>query len=266
MTHLHSESVLCIDLDGTVMTNPFWPVVFPTVFEDISRQCGCSAEEARNEVVAENKARLESPSADAALAMDWDDIVQTVSHRLGGVCGLSLERLVSQHALPPWTSLIDHADQVLSALAHGGRRRLVASSMGLSKYQFPVLRALGLFDLFDDFLMPDLTAYLKTDSRFFDACLAGRNPASFIAIGDKYVDDVANMKRLGMRAVLRFPDSALRAISPLARPRSAAIGELINADRQNAELPDAVLPDAVVVDLQELSEVIPQLERLQRNV
>ena len=146
---------LFIDLDGTIMRNPFWPVIFPAIGAHLAGKTGLNSAAIIDMIVAENRRRI-SEHGDATLAMDWDDIVQTVAARLGVTCELSAEQLNNDHASPPDTAILDDADQVLQAIKEMGWQ-IVAATHGLSRYQVPVLRALGLLSLFTDVAAPACT-------------------------------------------------------------------------------------------------------------
>ncbi|HEX5324095.1 MAG TPA: HAD family hydrolase, partial [Capsulimonadaceae bacterium] len=147
---------------------------------------------------------------------------------------------------------------VLLSLKDAGHRRLVVSSMGLSRYQLPILKALDIYDLFDEFLMPDLTGHLKWHPEHYASCTqTATDPHVFIAIGDMYRDDILPAKSFGFCAILKARIPALAGQGALERPRQ------LHAFRE--ELPGAPgsithLPDAVISDLSELLNVIPALE------
>lgn len=252
-----AASVLFIDLDATVMTNPFWTAVFPALGEVFQQATGVAPDIIINELVSENRRRLDHPPSDQAVAMDWDDIAQTVARNHNMRLTESVEDLVKRFSGPPYASILDDAPSVLRGLSNGGRRRLVVASMGLAKYQFPVLHSLDLFDCFDDFLMPDLTGFLKTDRRFYSKYLQGNDNVKFVSIGDHYIDDVLCPRSFGFRSVLKANVPEIQALLPFERPTH--LGEYRGKVRGLSNNL-SVLPDAVILDLSELADVIKQIE------
>lgn len=255
------ETVLFFDLDGTLMVNPFNKIVFPAAMAKLSALSGRAADTLLADVLAENRYRMAAvPYENAAWVMDWDDILQTVAHRSGvpnGAIPTTLcEDLARQHAAPPDTATLDDAVSALRALK-AAHRRLVVATMGLSKYQFPVMRALGLYELFDDFLTPDITGYLKTERAFYAKYLDSPGERLRIHVGDNYMHDVEFPKSLGGRSILRLPAPELGVYTPFARPAHLApYGGRI----QNYPPTISALPDAVVITLAELPEVVAQIE------
>lgn len=245
---MNIKTTLFIDLDGTIMENPFHTAVFPYLTDHLVPQLGITAAELRQAFFTENKDRLRQWEAYGAVkSMDWDDIVETVVRRYGLDVPRRVCDLVVEHSRAPYIRALDDAPTVLRELAQPGHRRLVVSSMGLSRYQMPVLEALGMAELFHDFLMPDLTGYLKTDLRFFSRYTAQDAPGLFISVGDNYSHDVIHPKQFGFRSVYKansMPE--LAAYSPFERP---------------SHLPESeALPDAVILSMTELPAVVEALE------
>ncbi len=251
------QTILFLDLDSTIMTNPFWTVIFPTISQLLSKKTGIPAESFIELMLNEKEKRLKNPPAVRMQAMNWDDIIPMIANQYGIQNIGSIEELVRLHSNPPYTALLDNALQVLHALSMNGRRKLVASSMGLSKYQFPVLRSLGLFKIFDDFLMPDLTGFLKTEPQFFNKYSKESSNSIFISVGDHFGDDIIFPKTIGFLAILKAPFPALRNLSPFERPYH--LEQFVGQIRGLCNAPP-FLPDAVIVDLEELLDVVSAIE------
>ena len=83
MSNFRWQSVVFIDLDATILKGPFESAVFPVVFAELSQKSGLDAPEIRQKVIQENLDRQRDPNVPATLAMDWDDILDTVAGRLG---------------------------------------------------------------------------------------------------------------------------------------------------------------------------------------
>ena len=226
---------LFIDLDGTIMRNPFWPVIFPAIGAHLAGKTGLNSAAIIDMIVAENRRRI-SEHGDATLAMDWDDIVQTVAARLGVTCELSAEQLNNDHASPPDTAILDDADQVLQAIKEMGWQ-IVAATHGLSRYQVPVLRALGLLSLFTDVAAPDTRGRFKQQRAFWLPYLDTCRP--LVHCGDLYEDDVLSAISFGIRSVWKTTPDAVAAL-----PAGSAIR-----------------PDVVIYHLRELVEVLGRMGR-----
>lgn len=211
------QTIVFIDLDGTIMVNPFLSAVFPVLearlVPNITR-----------EFLAEQRARLRR-DADPVWVMDWDDICETVAGRYGMTLTARVCDLVEEYSRPPHIAVLDSADTILRQIA-ADHRTLVVASMGLYRYQMPVLRALGLADLFADFLMPDLVGALKTDAAFY-ARYAGAD-ALKISVGDNLTDDVLRPQRFGHRTIFKGtppgdvqPDIVIASLAELPAAISA---------------------------------------------
>lgn len=244
------RSVVFIDVDNTIIEGPFESVVFPIVFSEISEKSGLGIDEIRRLVVAENLDRQRNPKIPAVVAMDWDDIIRTVAARLGIRVAVSVVDILRSHAYPPYSNILDDAQNVLRLISQP-HRAIVAATKGLRKYQFPILDALGLTSLFTDVLTPDVNNALKTEIRFY-----GKWPNLTklqISVGDHYEDDVVAPKMFGFKAIWlpnrQEKNNELKSIHPLARPFVYRYQE-----------GQSVQPDAIIVSLQELEEVILQIE------
>lgn len=242
------QSVLFVDLDGTIIHGPFESAVFPAVFSELARKTGLDEKEIRRLAIQENVDRQRDAKCSAVHAMDWDDIFDTVAAGLGVKLDAKAVELANSHTRPPDTTLLDEADQVLRQLI-SSRRAIVVATKGLRKYQLPVLDALGLTPLFTDILTPDVNGVLKNKWAFYgDWPQAARLK---ISVGDHYEDDVVPPRRFGFKTIWkRNPtDDAWNYLDPFERPASFDYAE-----------GQAVRPDAIIVSLSELPRVVEELE------
>jgi FMN phosphatase YigB (HAD superfamily) len=218
-TPMSYRSIVFIDLDGTLIVNPFETAVWPSVTAELAAKTGLPAESLMAEIAAEYFARQADESVSAIAAMDWDDIAQTVARRRNVRLEANCVALVEQHAASHSTALA-FAHEALHELAAPGRA-LVVATKGLARYQRPVLEALGLTPYFTAFLTPDVHNGLKKHRRFFGDW-PERAPLS-IMVGDLYDDDVRYPSGHGFRTIWK-PGSAripaeLHALDPFERAR-----------------------------------------------
>lgn len=241
--------VVFIDLDATILRGPFESAVFPVVLPELAIKSGLDVKEVRRRVFQEYLDRQKAPGIPATLAVDWDDILDTVAARLGVKLEARALEIANSHAGPPYSAMLDDAGHVLQSLA-APQRALVVATRGLGKYQLPVLDALGLTPFFTDILTPDANHALKQDLAFY-----GYWPWSTrlqISVGDQYEDDVAAPSRFGFKTVwkLNAPDGDLLQADPFDRPA-----------RFNYSFQQTTRPDAIILSLHELLQVVKCLEQ-----
>lgn len=243
------KSVLFIDLDNTILEGSFESVVFPIIFDELSQKSGLTVSEIRKMIVNENFSRQDNPDIEPDLAMDWDDIVQTIANKLGVEIPQSLVlNIIKSHLHPPFIKLLDNALETLNILK-SKQRYLVAATKGLSKYQMPLIEALGINSIFADILTPDKNNALKKDLKFYGDWV-NISPIKII-VGDHLMDDVVYPKSFGFKSVWRLMDDTLfkNESSPFERPLQYNYPEGIS-----------VKPDAIIYNLKELPDVIRTLE------
>lgn len=254
------STVLFVDLDGTICVNPFRTAVFPHITSLLSPRTGLSGDQLIELFVQEFQTRIIQSNGHTPSAVNWDEIVMTVSQRLGVTdLNVSVLNLVSDHAHAPYIRILDESDVALRRLRQDKHRRLVVASMGLAIYQMPVLKGLGLAPLFHDFLMPDLVGHLKNTPEYYDKWVRKAPDALFINVGDTYRDDIRIPKEFGFRAIMKVPIPELNALDPLERP--AVLQDYRNRIPGFPENPP-LLPDAVITHISELPEVVERLEEL----
>lgn len=252
------STVLFVDLDGTICVNPFRTAVFPHIINLLSPRTGLSGDQLISAFVHEFQNRLGKSDGHTPDAADWDEIVIQVARRLGVELTLSVRELVEEHAHPPYIRILDDSDIALRQLRQDEHRRLVVASMGLAKFQMPVLEGLDLAPLFHDFLMPDLVGHLKTTHKFYESWIERAPGATFISIGDTYKDDVQVPKEFGFLSIMKVPLPELQMLDPLERPAA-----LIDYRDKIPSLPEKIniLPDAVITHISELPLTVARLEK-----
>lgn len=250
------QTTLFFDLDSTLVENHFSRKVVSQLLAPIAAQSGLTIRELAQALGQENT-RRQMADPDNPLTMDWQDILHTLAAQYNVALDGVLDDLWVQHALAEDIEVLDEAHAVLTKLKAEGKH-LVIATKGLSKYQLPVLQAVGLLDLFDAILTPDRTGFLKTTEAYFDAYRREHPAELYIHIGDHYFDDVICAKRNGFASVLRAPIEALRDLDAFERPTQIhAHKDAISTYPQEGT---QVVPDAVILSLQELPEVVARLE------
>lgn len=242
------QTVLFIDLDETILSNPFDTAVFPLVSAIISQKAALPPESIRKMILSENERRKSDNTIPPALVFDWDDIVNTVAESLKIEFDISIQDLVKQYALSPYISKLDKSVFALKKIRKP-HRRIVAATNGLSKYQVPVLRALKIVHLFDDLIAPDISNALKGERNFYGDLLA--KAEIVFSVGDSYEYDIIGPKNIGMHTVWlnRSMDPKLSKLSPFER--------VLNCDSIKYK---TVHPDAIILNLAELSSVVDKIE------
>lgn len=252
---MKEQTTLLIDLDNTVMSNPFRTKVFPEICKEFASRVDRLPSEILDLIHQEHKKREQDPKISAVDVMDWDAIVRQVSRQLKTDFEPSVVDLVINYSHPPFIKILDRADIVLSTLKAKNRRRIVGITNGLTKYQLPVLRALDLLRYFDDLLTPDRTGYLKSSKEFYVGYLPDSNLGLKIVVGDDYKYDVFYPKKFGFLSVWVIkesssPKTTLSEIDPFNKAK------MIHIPRGFF-----VRPDAVISDFSLLPNVIEQIEK-----
>lgn len=243
------DTLLFIDLDGTIMVNPFERAVWPVVIGEIAHKSGLFYDTIYQMIGEENQARQADESCSPVKAMDWDDITETVARRLGVQLESRVVDLVQEYAASQ-SSVLDDAPRILRELARPDRA-LVVATKGLAKYQRPVLDALGLTPLFTHILTPDTHNGLKKHRRFF-----GDWPSRArltVMVGDLYDDDVMYPTGYAFKTIWK-PGRAsipkdLHSLDPFARAR-----------HYSYTTEQSCPADAIILTLHELPAVTRQLE------
>jgi len=188
--------ILFVDLDHTVMTNPFQQGVFPALAAELAESAGggLDAERVRQLIIDRSFALLAERTI---RANDWEAIASDVAAEIGASWSGSVVELVNAN--------LNHAAIVPSApeALEDARRlgwRMIAASQGFRRYQEPVLAHLGLTDLFDDRIYTDDVRSLKRSLRFYGR--RDRGADRVVAIGDHFIDDGLYPRHFGMTSVL----------------------------------------------------------------
>jgi len=260
--------VVSFDLDGVLIQNPFKLGVGPHLRAHVRAGVelrGLDQEEADRRIhdAVSTAVAARMNRGDLVAAYDWDVIFGEVAQGFGADPVPDVAGLVHHYcAVPDTIWLLDRASETLAAL-HAAGFGLVATTNGFSRYQQPVLEALGIADRFERVLAPDTTGFAKPDP----GILAG--VAGLVAhVGDMLYHDVLVARRLGVTAVWvtdALPDelAALPVATRTADPGFATWFERVrDAQPFRSAHPEARAEDLVPHHVvRHVGEVTPELVR-----
>jgi FMN phosphatase YigB (HAD superfamily) len=261
-----ATAVVSFDLDGVVMRGPFVSAVQPRVWAHLGQSAGLNHldAEARDAEVwravrQEHDRRL--GAQDFVGAWDWQGIYEDVSRGLGGDAMPDVATIVRESCeVAEHIGLLPGAAAGLQQLATAGVR-LVAITNGYHAFQWPVLEKLGLAELFDAVVTPDIAGFAKPDPRMFRVV-----PGLVAHVGDLLVHDVFGANQAGLRSVWLDADlpTAFQACPPHERPSMAGfeayLQETLERSRYRQFHPEATLeacrPGAVARDVDEAATAL----------
>jgi FMN phosphatase YigB (HAD superfamily) len=184
-----------VDLDYTVLVNPFWPGVFPHFARHVAAASAARPSEQAvvDDLMARSKVR--SLAGDVG-ANDWDALMGECAAGFGTAWSQPVAALVERYC--HLAREVQGAREMLGALRAAGWT-CVAASAGLRRFQLPTLAHLGLLGCFDELRFADDAGRLKRHVAFY-----GEIPAHVTrvaCIGDSYVEDCLYPARFGFAAI-----------------------------------------------------------------
>ena len=246
---------ITFDLDGTIMQNPFIDYVFPEI-----RNAIC--EENRNltncveSFVAEHRNRLNQRQY--VEAYDWEEIITSYTqlHELNLL--INVEEIVKKHCVPGAIYLLEEGIlEVLQELKLRGYTLGVITN-GYSKFQMPVMNALGLTPYFERIITPDMIGYAKPDEGVF------MELGEVVAhIGDRIDHDIIPANTWGAKAIWinRSLPEQLKSIKLELRTRHEMLRDIILAKLSRESqvnlraIPREAIPYSVIYKLEELLDI-----------
>lgn len=243
---MNYQSVLFVDLDGTILKSPF-DLIFPTVFGELAKQSNLKPDVIQRYVVEESQRRQQDATMPLATSLDWDEIIITVARQIGAeVTEQPVLETLEAYLKPPHTQILDQADTILPQLSTD-QRAVVAVTKGLAKYQRRILNSLNLTPFFADLITVESNQVSK-DSRAFYGDWVDQARLKLI-VGDQYQDDVVYPHEFGFKPIWK-PTGSSAIEDPLERAASFDPPE-----------GQSVRPEAIIFSLQELPNVVENLER-----
>jgi len=251
-----THTLIFFDIDATLIENHFSRRVIVDVLQDVADETGVSLDELGLELGKENY-RRQSRAPDDPMTMDWQDIAEAVVKSVGGTLTKNLDELWVAYTNADEIELLDDSPSVIKKLK-APHRKLFIATKGLSKYQFPILKAVGLYDLFDGFLAPDITGLHKATPGYHDQYTRTYSDSLVIQVGDHFVDDVVAPRRNGFISILRAPFAELVEYDAFERPAHLhkVVGQISTYPREGSD----VRPHAVVMSLQEVPDLVAKIE------
>jgi FMN phosphatase YigB (HAD superfamily) len=248
------------------MRGPFTSAVRPRIWEHLSRSAGLAhlaAEERERQIWQSvrdaHDRRL--TERDFVGAWNWQAIYDEANRGWDGEPMPDVASLVRE------SCLIDDAIALLPGAGLGLRRlkdagwHVVAITNGYRKFQWPVLEKLGVAEMFDAVITPDVAGFAKPDPRIF-----GLVPGLVAHVGDILLHDVLGANQAGIRSVWLDADlpAEFCSLSPLDRPCAVGFVDYLSRTfeasryrRFHAEAtPETCTPVAVVRDVDEAATVL----------
>lgn len=252
------QTVIFVDLGGTIATSPVRMYIFPEVAQEISEKAKVSLAEVTSSLATETRQRRSMSHADVTWVMDWDSIVDTVARYYGVRINESILARTHRYAKTTYCRILDSANIHLMQLRDSGNRRIVLASMALLRYHSIVIDALEITGLFSDILTPDTTGFLKTSPNFYRSFIdrVGDNHL-FVNLGDNFEDDVVSPSQLGFMTILKMRTAVFPELDPFER---ANIVSLYTEKIHNFNGNFGVVPNAVINNIGEIHDVVERLE------
>ncbi|WP_165452456.1 HAD family hydrolase [Paenibacillus thalictri] len=248
---------ITFDLDGTLMQNPFGKWVFPEVEELISQQLK-QPYKSTEALVREHERRMKENRT--VEAYDWDEMVRELIGELKLELAIDVEQLVLKHSAAPKIYLLEEAViPVLKQLKVQGYS-LATVTNGFYKYQYPVMKELGISEWFEEIVTPELAGCGKPNEQIFDGL---RKSGEIVAhVGDRLDHDVymANKTNVPSIFIYRQLPEALRALTPRERSTHADFAPLLRKKLVSEDpaanidpLSESYIPTHVICTLDELA-------------
>ncbi len=184
-----------VDLDYTVLVNPFWPAVFPYFARHVAERA--PSQPTVGAVIDDllQRSKTLSLRGDVA-ANDWDQLTRECAAGFQVAWKQPVDALVERYRTS--ASIVPGAHEMLAALRAAGWS-CVAASAGLRRYQLPTLRQLELLDCFDGLRFADDSGTPKGRRGFYGAIPC--DVTHVVSIGDSYVEDCLYPAHFGFTTI-----------------------------------------------------------------
>lgn len=178
------------------MQNPFKNWVFPEIVSLIKRKVH-DKHDILHLIVESHLQKMQDNKF--LEAYDWDQIVKELLIKFEVEGEIDVTTLVLKHAVPPKVYLLE--DTMLKSLEMMKQRgyKLAAATNGYDKYQYPVLKALGLDTVFDDIITSDSAGYAKPNPAMLQSLKCQGDIVAHV--GDRLDQDVVMANQLGVMSI-----------------------------------------------------------------
>lgn len=245
---------ITFDLDGTLMENPFSKWVFPEI-EKLVLEASPEEYKVVRQLVDEHKRRL--TLSNYVGAYDWDDILNIFLKERHIRLDINVEELVLKFSVYPKVYLLEeNMLYSLQELKQSGFS-LAAVTNGFYKYQFPVMKTLGLNELFDDIITPSESGYGKPDARMAEKLSA--NGEIIAHIGDRVDHDVYFSNQLKVSSILidkKMPEDIKNATIMERNAHTDYMESLMEKYQMDDGVVDQqYVPEAIIHSIDELPDL-----------
>lgn len=260
--------LVTFDLDGVLIKNPFRDGVFPEVREILKKQFidmhGFMPPNLKKNIMRDifNEFRESLKSNKPYLAYDWDRVVQKVANNMGCPGNINIADLVKKYCKFPYIYAYKEVEEVLDWLKCRDCR-LVVLTNGYYKYQYPVLKTLGLDKYFEEIIVPEIIKDVKPGKKMF--LKVYKNDDIWYHVGDSLLQDVYGANRIAIKSiwVQRDMPKDLTRLNPSERIKSKEgyifFKEKLDNESQlkNSKFNDKeIMPEYIISSLQELKNII----------
>lgn len=250
-----SRKWITFDLDGTLMQNPFADWVFPEINEFVRENLDYPGSVSEALFQMHLQYMKEGRYVDA---YDWDGMLQQILADKEMALEIDIEKIVRKHCTVPKVHLLEEGTRETLETIKAKGYHLAVVTNGFLKYQFPVLEAIGIADVFDEVLTPDGEGFAKPEARFMQRLKGKEEIATHV--GDRLDHDIVFANALGIESVLiwRSMPSSLHHIQPAERSKLGEVIEYCNSKFQQetgvaeGELQETAIPNLVIHSLKEL--------------
>lgn len=257
--------IVSFDLDGVLMENPFKKGLFPIIKKELKNQYeekhnhSISKDVIWRNIKVEYSKRIKN---NLYTAYDWDDIIEEVASDLKLPGGIDLTVLIKDYLEEPYIYLYKDGKFLLDKLIKTDIDLYVVTN-GYYKYQFPVMKALGIADYFEKIITSDKAESVKPENKIFGLDLA--KAEDWYHIGDSLLMDIYGANKLSATTILVYRDLSedLLKLLPAERANAESFKEFMNK-KLSDELSlnrweyeeDLLFPDYVVKSLKEVFPIL----------
>ncbi|WP_026691323.1 HAD-IA family hydrolase [Alteribacter aurantiacus] len=247
---------ITFDLDGTLMQNPFGKYVFPEINKEVNRLLE-KEEDVTKLLVSTHQELMKQGKVKEAY--DWDEILKWHITQMKLELAINIEELVIKHSVHPKVyKLEEDIVKTLNVLKEKGYHLAVLTN-GYYKYQAPVLKEIGIYDVFDEIITPDRVGTSKPDPAMLEPLLQTGDVV--LHVGDRIDHDVTISSRLGIPSALihfSLPEPLLTLSSSERVVSGKELFKSLHAKETKVDSDDSevLAPTHVIQSIKELDRIL----------